>query len=380
MAVRLLESHGWTQPPAESLPTGRELIDAYLQPLAQTPAVAEHLVLDTRVISVTRDGMDKVKSAGRSGAPFIVRVEDRFGTQTDHRAAAVIDASGTWASPNPLGAAGVPAAGEESLGKQIWYGIPDVLIEDRAAFAGKSTLVVGAGHSAANVILDLIELADTEAAGVIWAVRGGSPVRAFGGGDADELAARGRLGRRLQIAVDAGRLELLVGFAVSAVEREPSDRVIVHAADGRDITVDQVVAATGQRPDLAMTRELRLELDPWLESPVDLAPLIDPNLHSCGTVAPHGYDVLSHPEPGFFIAGIKSYGRAPTFLTITGYEQVRSIVAALAGDFDAARNLELVLPETGVCVTDFGGPTAEDACFTSDTPLITTISSGNLPS
>ena len=46
---------------------------------------------------------------------------------------------------------------------------------------------------------------------------------------------------------------------------------------------------------------------------------------------------------------MKSYGRAPTFLLATGYEQVRSVVAALAGDWEAARDVQLDLPETGVC-------------------------------
>ncbi len=102
-------------------------------------------------------------------------------------------------------------------------------------------------------------------------------------------------------------------------------------------------------------RELRLALDTSLESPVALAPLIDPNVHSCGTVPPHGVEELSHPEENFYIVGMKSYGRAPTFLTLTGYEQVRSIVAALTGDYEAARNVELILPETGVCSTDTDG-------------------------
>jgi hypothetical protein len=60
---------------------------------------------------------------------------------------------------------------------------------------------------------------------------------------------------------------------------------------------------------------------------------------------------LSHPEPGFFTVGIKSYGRAPTFLLVTGYEQARSVAAALAGDLAAADDVRLVLPETGVCTT-----------------------------
>ena len=108
---------------------------------------------------------------------------------------------------------------------------------------------------------------------------------------------------------------------------------------------------TGQRPDLSLTRELRLDLDPWLESAKALGPLIDPNVHSCGSVPPHGHRELSHPEPGFYTVGIKSYGRAPTFLLLTGYEQVRSIAAAIAGDVAAADDVRLVLPETGVCST-----------------------------
>ena len=98
-----------------------------------------------------------------------------------------------------------------------------------------------------------------------------------------------------------------------------------------------------------MLAELRLGLDPALDCPIALAPLIDPNEHSCGTVRPHGARELAHPEPGFYITGMKAYGRAPTFLTLTGYEQVRSIVACIAGDKEAAERVELVLPETGVC-------------------------------
>src|SRR5687768_3320828 len=115
--------------------------------------------------------------------------------------------------------------------------------------------------------------------------------------------------------------------------------------------IDRIIVATGQRPDQTITRELRLELDPWLESSKALGPLIDPNLHSCGSVPPHGHRELAHPEPGFYTVGVKSYGRAPTFLMLTGYEQVRSVAAALAGDMQAADDVRLVLPETGVCTT-----------------------------
>ena len=110
-----------------------------------------------------------------------------------------------------------------------------------------------------------------------------------------------------------------------------------------------MVVCTGFRPGLEMLKEVRLSIDPWLECTTALGPLIDPNEHSCGTVRPHGARELAQPEPGFYLAGMKSYGRAPTFLMITGYEQVRSIMAEIAGDHEAARHVQLVLPETGVC-------------------------------
>ena len=125
--------------------------------------------------------------------------------------------------------------------------------------------------------------------------------------------------------------------------------------------VDELIVATGFRPDLDFVRELRIQLDPAIECPVALAPLIDPNEHSCGTVRPHGARELAQAEPGFYFAGMKSYGRAPTFLMLTGYEQVRSIAAELAGDHAAAERVELVLPETGVCNRS-AAPDANDCC------------------
>ena len=152
----------------------------------------------------------------------------------------------------------------------------------------------------------------------------------------------------------------------------------MHGGKPTRLDVDRIVVATGFRPDLSFLGELRIALDPAVEAPPALAPLIDPNLHSCGTVPPHGIAELSHPEPGFTIVGSKSYGRAPTFLMATGYEQVRSVVADIAGDHEAARDVRLVLPETGVCNSDplpqaaasgcCGGPAPAgvDACCVKD--------------
>jgi hypothetical protein len=272
----------------------------------------------------------------------------------EFRARAVIDASGTWSTPNPLGANGLPALGEKENAEVIFYGIPDVLGRDRDHYAGRRTLVVGAGHSAANALLALADLAETvPGTRLAWAVRSPVLTRVFGGGDADALPARGQLGASLKALRDAGRMEFVGGLRIVEVRRD-SESLTVHGLDtgGRAIElkgIDQIVCAAGQRPDLGMVGELRLKLDPWLESTEALGPLIDPNVHSCGTVRPHGHRELAHPEKGFYTLGVKSYGRAPTFLMATGFEQARSVVAAIAGDMASADRVELDLPETGVC-------------------------------
>ncbi|MDG6106143.1 FAD-dependent oxidoreductase [Dactylosporangium aurantiacum] len=342
---RLLADAGWVEPDAERLPTGAQLADEYLQPLADLPALKPHVRYGARVVAVTRLGLDRLRTAGRDQAPFLVRLGDG----TDLLARAVIDASGTWSTPNVLGASGIPAHGETAAAAFIEHALPDVLGADRDRFAGKRTLVVGAGHSAANTLLVLAQLAqEVSGTEVTWAIRAASPARTYGGETADALPARGAIGTRLREHVDAGRIRLVTGFSAQTVTVKADGEVEV--SDGvRALEVDRIVAATGFRPDHGIVSELRLDLDPILGSTRALAPLIDPNEHSCGTVPPHGVDELTHPEPGFYAIGMKSYGRAPTFLLATGYEQARSVVAALAGDWAAARDVQLDLPETGVC-------------------------------
>ena len=358
-ARRLLTATGWQEPDAETLPTGAELFERYLQPLAAVPAMAAALHTSTRVLAVSREGLDKTRTGGRNSTPFLIRTEDADGTVTDYRARAVIDASGTWNTPNPLGQAGLPAAGEAHAARAglITRPLPDVTGRDRARFAGKHVLVVGAGHSAANTLLALGDLAEQEpGTRISWAIRSASAAGVYGGGDLDGLPARGALGSRLRTLVSEGRIELHTSFTITGFKIADSLGVVGTTPAGEQrLDVDLLVPATGFRPNLDMLREIRLDLDPAVEAPRELGPLIDPEFHSCGTVAPHGARMLSHPEQDFYIAGMKSYGRAPTFLMATGYEQVRSIAAALAGDRQAADDVQLVLPETGVCSTDLGG-------------------------
>ena len=356
VAREMLENAGWEPPPDDELPTGGELVRRYLEPLAELPALRSMIRWEHRVEGVSREGRDRLKGASRSersDAPFVVRYE-AGGRPGRLLARAVIDASGTWTRPRPLGADGLPARGEREASGRIDYGLPDVLDADRDRYAGKRTAVVGAGHSAANVLLDLARL-KREAPGTdpLWVLRGGPPGNVFrdDGDEQDELEARGALERRLRELVEAGPVRMVTGFGTRAV-RSHGEGVTLTDGGGRSIDVDRVVGVTGFRPDLAMLRELRLDLDPATGAPRDLGPLIDPNVHSCGTVPPHGEEELRHPEPGFYIVGMKAYGRAPTFLLPTGYEQVRSVVAALAGDREAAGRVELELPETGVCSAD----------------------------
>jgi cation diffusion facilitator CzcD-associated flavoprotein CzcO len=358
-ACRLLESHGWLAPDGDALPTGADLIARYLAPLAATPQIEPHIRYRARVQAISRLGFDRVRTAGREASPFVVRLAD--GSEVLGRA--VIDASGTWTSPNLLGGNGLPALGERDARAWIDHALPDVLGADRDRYAGRHIAVVGAGHSAATTLLALAELIE-QAPGtkISWVIRSASPDRAYGGADADALPARGALGSGLRLLVDTGLADLVADFSVMTVRPlAPSPahggvELVGRSSDGarRTLVADQIVGATGFRPDFSFLGEIRLANDPILEAPALLAPLIDPNLHSCGTVRPHGVDELTHPEPGYFAIGMKSYGRAPTFLLATGHEQARSVVAALAGDWTAARAVELELPETGVCEATLG--------------------------
>jgi len=299
---------------------------------------------------VAREGMDRTRTANRSATPFVLRVNG-----DEVLARAVIDASGTYRSPNSLSSNGLDPLGLAEVADLVSHALPDVLGRDRDRFEGRHVTVVGAGHSAANTLLALAQLPGTR---VTWAIRNAAAVRVTTSAD-DELSARASIGSRVDALVADGRIDVLDSFEIVRLSRVADRARVVGSRRGELVEhkTDVVVNATGFRPNLAMLREIRLELDDIVEAPRRLAPLIDPNVHTCGTVEPHGFAELQHPETGFFLAGMKSYGRAPTFLLATGYEQVRSITAWIAGDAAAASAVQLTLPATGVCST-----TATDCC------------------
>ncbi|WP_282936560.1 NAD(P)-binding domain-containing protein [Paenibacillus sp. RC67] len=351
-ARKLLISSGWVAPDDSAIPSGKELVESYLMPLAQLSEIKPFIHLQTQVVAISRKGLSKVKTQGREQLPFVIHVK-----KNDKRfifeARAIVDASGTWSNPNPVHSDGIFTAEEKSLGSQTYYGIPDILGKDKERYSGKKVLVVGSGHSAINTLLELgtlkEQVSETE---IVWALRKSKLEDVYGGRDADSLPARGDLGTRIQQLVESGIVKVITSLHIEEL-RKNGRKVQVIGSIGRERTsideIDEIVSNTGSRPDLSFVREVRVTTDSSLESVLELAPLIDPNVHSCGTVRPHGEKELRQPEKDFYIVGSKSYGRAPTFLMATGYEQVRSVVAALTGDMESAERVELDLPETGVC-------------------------------
>jgi Thioredoxin reductase len=344
---RLLEPSGWVVP-EKGYPTGAQWIDGYLAPLAAV--LGDRVRYGARVVGVGRKGRDLSVDAGRAEQPFVVHVRRTDGTEECIEAGAVIDASGTWGTPSPAGADGLPALGERAAvdAGLLDHRIPG--IEDAAGLAGRHVVVVGNGHSAATTIGILSRVAKREpGTRITWVLRRGTVGNTFGGGVADELPERGALGQRAKQAVEGGLVDLVTGFRTDQVVLEDGQAVLV-AEDGRRLDpASRVFVSTGFRPDLSFLSEIRLDLDLRLQAPAKVAVEVDPNLHSCGSVRATGAADLEHPEPGFYIVGAKSYGRAPTFLALTGFEQVRSVVAAIAGDRAAAERVDLVLPDTGVC-------------------------------
>ncbi|TKA13332.1 NAD(P)-binding domain-containing protein [Actinacidiphila oryziradicis] len=349
-AEKLLAPTGWTKPDAAAYPSGGDWAEQYLQPLADV--LGGRVRYHATVTGVSRTGRDRIVDADRESQPFVVHLNTAGSGEERVFARAVIDASGTWTTPGPAGASGLPALGEKTAADRITYRVPD--LKDpavRARYAGKRTAVIGSGASAFTALASLADLAKEEpGTHAVWILRRGISGSTFGGGEADQLPARGALGLAAKAAVEGSYADAVTGFRTEAIERDAEGRLVLAGEDGRRLDpVDEVIVLTGLRPDLSFLSELRLGLDERLQAPVELAPLIDPNQHSCGTVYPHGHRELSHPEQGVYLVGMKSYGRAPTFLAMTGYEQVRSVTAALAGDLESADRVELTLPDTGVC-------------------------------
>jgi thioredoxin reductase len=338
-SVARLAATGWTAPEPDALPTGRELAERYLAPLAALPELKGRVHTHARVLHIGRRGLTKrdAPPGGRAGHPFRLMVLDQGGRENYVHAFAVIDASGVYGQPNRAGDGGIPARGEPYLAPQMAYGIDDVLDLRRARYAGKHALVVGGGASAATVVCDLARLAaEVPGTAVTWVTR--EEARELYADHADDPPARCELQARARAIVGGADAAVRhVGGAVvdglqynSATHRYTA--VLVRGGLPASEEADQVIVATGFGPDDAIHRELQVELCPRTLAPLGWSKVLD-----TGARRPEfGAEALDLGEPNFHVIGAKSHGRASEFALEIGYRQAAAVVARLAHGLEVA--------------------------------------------
>lgn len=321
-------------PAGDECPTGNDLAERLLEPIAALPTIAPNLRLGTRVLAVGREGLlkhEEIATAERGRRPFRILVSENGRERADH-ADVVIDATGTYGNPNRLGDAGIPAPGERTLENEIRRQIPD-LAREASDWAGKTTLLAGAGHSAQTAVRDLAALAQ-EAPGtrVIWVVR--NPQPGWGTHEGDPLPERARLAAEARSLAGGASpaVEPRRGAAVEELSR-PNGRIQVTLRDGsgsETVAVDRVLSLTGFVGDHDLYRQLQVHECYATCGPIKLsAALLGAAAGDCLAQTSHGADTLMNPEPGFFILGIKSYGRNNTFLMRVGWDQVSEVFGVL---------------------------------------------------
>lgn len=341
-----LGREGVEVPSGDGCPTGAELVERLLAPLAELPEIRPNLRLGTRVNAVGREGLlkhEEIGTLGRRQRPFRLLVSDRDGRETVETADVVLDCTGSYAVPNALGDGGIPAPGERALEVEkpeaLARRIPDV-DRDEGAWAGKTVLLVGAGHSAQTAARDLAALAERRpGTRVIWALRRASPT--FEAIPNDGLPARSRLIEQAgELAAGSSpAVEVRTGVVVEAVgsSRNGRAQVVLRKTDGSDETVDvdRILALTGSVGDHLLYRQLQVHECYATSGPMKLAAALlgsGEGAADCLAQESHGADTLVNPEPGFFLLGSKSYGRNTTFLMRVGWQQVDEVFGLLAAD------------------------------------------------
>lgn len=323
LAALSAQDRSWTAPADDAMLTGRELVDAYLRPLAESDLLGDRIYQQTEVLAIGKDGPRKgelLDDEGRGDEDFRLLLRDGDGRERIVAADAVIDAGGTYANHNCLGRGGIPAIGELAAQAHIEYGLPDVLGAEREQYAGRHTLLIGDGDSAATTIVALAELAraadDTR---VTWLTcRAGDE-----SGEVPVLPARNpQLAARDDVIHAANRLAKKGGRAVThwpATSVEALNWSDKHQRFGvrligehsGELEVDRIVANVGYRPDCCLTRELRVQQ----------------SFTTGGGASEQrpGPNRLLTSEPHFYVLGAKSYGRDSRFLISDGLRQVRDL-------------------------------------------------------
>lgn len=335
VSPRIHAALGGRAPQGAGLPTGTELADELLEPVAALHELDGVIQRRVRVVAVAREGLLKHEAIGdpaRRECPFRLLLEDSDGTERVARADVVIDATGTYGNPNRLGDGGIEALGERSLGARIERTIPD-LANAGGAWAGRTTLLVGAGHSAQTAARDLAALAAREpGTRVIWAVRSRLPD--WGATAGDPLPERAALAAAASSLTAGHSAAVRVHRGTIVAELRPRDsRVEVTLRNGGrvDVTVDRVLALVGGAPQAELYRQLQVQECYATLGPVRLAAALlgESGGGDCLAQVAHGPETLRNPEPDFFILGAKSYGRNSQFLLRVGWQQVSDVFESL---------------------------------------------------
>lgn len=327
VSARVKRRLGPDLPSEESLLTGPEMVARVLEPLAGRAPLLGRVRLGRRVVAVGRTRMTRGEMAGhplRAERPFRLLVETPEGEDVVE-AEAVLDASGICDTPTALGVGGVPARGERALQSRLIRHLGP--LQDRLGFvAGREVLVVGHGHSAANAIGLLAEVAP--APRVTWAVRTSNrrpclevandplPERRSVVARANGLAAEPPSFLRMERRASVEAIEAVNGHFGVAL------------SGARRAEYDAVVGLTGYRPDLSFLSELALEISPVSEGASRLQRALS-SVTDCLSVPTLGAGDLASGEPGFHLVGFKSYGRLPAFLLQAGIAQLESILDGL---------------------------------------------------
>lgn len=318
-------------------PTGREWALDYVLPLTRTPFLRGRILTGCRVIGVSRDRTLKGDFVGdpvRAVRPFRILAR-RGGRDVVFESDVVIDATGTFGQPRLMGNGGLPAPGEIEAARRIEYRPVDFLTGGRE-YAGKRILLVGAGHSAMTAAVALRQVARRNPrTHVHWAVRAERPPY-FKHVPDDPLPERSRLVVEAE-AIAAGAASgftFVPGASVESIGspggRRPL-RVTLRTPEGsRAVAVDRILARVGFQPDRGIYAELQVHECYASEAPMKLAAaLLGAGGADCLSQPVPGLDLLTNPEPGFFILGAKSYGRNANFLFRTGVEQVKALLEGL---------------------------------------------------
>lgn len=324
-------------PSDPTCPSGAELLDRVLAPIGALPSIRPHLHCGVRVLSVGREGLlkhEEISSVIRGQRPFRLLLSDSSGREWVENAGAVLDCTGSYSRPNAMGDGGIAAPGERALSDEIQRSIPD-LDAEAGEWAGRTILVVGAGHSALTAVSDLARLAETApGTSILWALRRENP-RWHVDPD-DPLPGRSRLAARAHelLAGDSPAVLVISGVVVDSLARDAARLAVgLRRTDGtvETVHVDKILSLTGAVGDHELYRQLQVHECYATLGPMKLAAalLASQGSNDCLDQKSQGAATLLNPEPGFFILGAKSYGRNSSFLMRLGWEQVDEVFSLL---------------------------------------------------